>query len=409
MLDHYHQAAGAAEPKKTLSRAPPQRHDGQRILVVEDDPCIRSSLLALLTGEGYAVCCCENGIQALEVLGSSTPAPEVIILDLVLPVMDGWEFRVRQRADPRVAKIPVLAMSADISAKAAAIDADAYLRKPFEISAVLGEIDRIALDQGKLLHGQFLMTAGTLAASVAHEIKNPLTFVLGNLEFASHAVGRMAGDLLRQGRTSLPSPSAAADAIVTALTEVERSIKEALGGLDQINSIAGDLGLLGRRPEVRRERVALRSVMDSAIGMAAHHIRRHARLVRDYADAPIVMADRTRLTQVFLNLLINASQALPDKADGCNEIRVRIHRCRGDAIVEVEDTGSGIAPEMASRLFEPFFTTKAAREGTGLGLSISRDIVQALGGMIEFTSVVGKGTRFRVILPVCPTENPASA
>jgi two-component system NtrC family sensor kinase len=409
MLSHSFEATAASEPRKTPTRRPPQGdHEGQRILVVEDDPSIRGSLLTVLTLEGYPVSCCEDGNQALEFLANTRPSPVVIILDLMLPVMDGWEFRVRQRADPRIAKIPVLAISADSSAKAAAIDADAYLRKPFDVSSVLHEIDRIALERGRVVHRESLVTVGTLAASVAHEIRNPLTFVLGNLEFASRGVSRAAGDVALLRRESLPSPAAAGDAVVASLTEVERSIQEALVGLDRISSIAGDLGLLGRRPDARRERVALRPVMESAIRMAAHHIQGRARLVRDYADVPTVMADRTRLTQVFLNLLVNACQALSEDAAWSNEIRVRILRSHRDAIVEVEDTGVGIAPEAASRLFEPFFTTKGAREGSGLGLSISRDIVQTLGGMLDFTSVLGKGSRFRVVLPISLPEIAAS-
>ena len=371
------------------------------ILVVEDDPEIRGSLRDLLVDDGFSVSCCENGYEALDLLGTTTSLPGAIILDLMLPVMDGWEFRLRQRTDARLAKIPVLAISADSSAKAAAIDANAYLRKPFRASDVLRELETILGQRDQLEHTQGLIALGTVAAEVAHEVKNPLTYILGNLNITRDYLPRMIGDVDSIQQTPLtPQAAEACASLVGRLADSETLLRDVGIGVDRIHAIAQDLGLLVRRSESDQERIGIQVAVESAVRLASHHIRHRARLVRDYQDAPVVVGDRTRLTQVFLNLLVNASQALRDDRSSDNEIRVKIHREEREAVVDVEDTGVGIPAAVADQMFEPFFTTKAASQGTGLGLSISRRIVLSHGGRLEFDSEPGKGSRFRVILPI---------
>jgi signal transduction histidine kinase len=137
--------------------------------------------------------------------------------------------------------------------------------------------------------------------------------------------------------------------------------------------------------------------------MAANVVRSRARLVKEYGEPPGVRANEGKLFQVFLNLVINAAQAIPEGKREEHEIRLvtRVD-AEGRAVVEVRDTGCGIKPEHQGRIFEPFFTTKAAGEGTGLGLSICHTIVRALGGDIALESLPGRGTTFRVLLPPSP-------
>jgi len=143
----------------------------------------------------------------------------------------------------------------------------------------------------------------------------------------------------------------------------------------------------------------LARVMDLAVNMSFNEIRHRARLVKDYQDAPLVEADESRLAQVFINLLVNAAQALPEGYAHCNEIRVSIRTALdGRALVEIRDTGCGIVPDVLPRIFDPFFTTKPVGLGTGLGLSICHGIVTALGGEISVDSIVGEGTVFQVVL-----------
>jgi CheY-like chemotaxis protein len=154
-----------------------------RLLVVEDDDMIREALTELLRDEGALVTPASNGREALQELRSGR-APDLILLDLMMPVMDGWEFRVDQRADPALASIPIIAMSADMSAKARAIAADAYLRKPLDFSELVGRI-RSVVDHAAAQRAAAADTAAafaTMAAEIAHEINNPLTYLMANLQ-----------------------------------------------------------------------------------------------------------------------------------------------------------------------------------------------------------------------------------
>ena len=404
MLETYSQPANNPDLDPRPSSEAVVGHN-RRVLVVEDDPGIRSGLCDLLADIGYTTLCCEDGQQAFQILATASPAPEVIILDLMLPVMDGWEFRLRQRADPRLAKIAVLAISADGSAKAAAIDADAFLQKPFRASDVQRELDGILHRRECLEHSQSLMAMGTVVASVAHELKNPLTFVMGNMDLATRARAQMAEKLATLREASLPTPASdLCQALENGLADFDEASQEARVGLDRILSITQDLGLLAHKPEARRDRFSLRSPLESAIRMTAPQIQRQATLVRDYLGDPMVVGDWARLTQVFLNLLVNAAQAVTELDVGRGAIRIRL-RCIGEsAAIDVEDNGVGISPELAAQVFQPFFSTKPAGEGSGLGLAISREIVGAHGGTIEVSSQPGQGSRFRVTLPLASTQ-----
>ena len=174
-----------------------KRATGRTLLVVEDDADIREALDGLLSMEGFRVTGCSNGREALDVLHVSA-RPDLILLDLMMPVMDGWQFRVAQKDDPQLATIPVLALSADATAKAAAIDADAYLKKPVDYETLIDTIDRLLVAsehrelQARLAQTDRLTSLGTLAAGVAHEINNPLAYVLLNLGFVAEALPQPA-------------------------------------------------------------------------------------------------------------------------------------------------------------------------------------------------------------------------
>ncbi|HVV48917.1 MAG TPA: response regulator [Polyangia bacterium] len=175
-----------------LASAPLQ---GLRLLVVEDDETIRESLSELLRDEGATLQTASNGREALETL-HAPPAPDLILLDLMMPVMDGWEFRVAQRADQALAGIPLIAMSADRSAKASAIAADAYIGKPLDISDLVGRIRRIVdeTQEKRRAAADSAAAFGLLAAEIAHEINNPLTYVLANLHVLAEKFPAGSGD-----------------------------------------------------------------------------------------------------------------------------------------------------------------------------------------------------------------------
>jgi CheY-like chemotaxis protein/two-component sensor histidine kinase len=185
--------------------------------------------------------------------------------------------------------------------------------------------------------------------------------------------------------------------------ELDDELRDAREAADRVRSIVRDLNVLSRGDDEARVAVEVPKVLDSTLRIAWNEVRHRARLVRQYERVPLVHASESRLGQVFLNLLLNAAQAIPEGHADTNEITVATRTDKsGCAVIEVTDTGAGIAPDVLPRLFTPFFTTKAAGVGTGLGLAICHRIVVGLGGDIAVESVVGRGTTFRVTMPAAP-------
>jgi signal transduction histidine kinase len=362
----------------------------ERILLVEDDRSIREALRGILEDEGYAVTTADNGRRALEHLRSGE-APDLIVLDLRMPIMDGWEFRAMQKADPVLSAIPVLAISADGSAKAAAIDAAAYLRKPLStgvmlnaIRRILGEAERKRL-LGRLEEAERFAALGRLAASVGHEINNPLAYVSMNLDLVAIQFNRYRSEILAPAED---------------LADVGVMLKECRGGLDRIRDIVKDLQRLSRRPGATREMFSLNTLLDESLAMARNHVQHRAIVQKHYADLPMIAGDRSAIGQVMLNLILNAAQALPDGRAESHRITLRTRADEGVVIIEVGDTGPGIPIEVLPHIFDPFFSTKPIGDATGLGLAVSYRIVADHGGRIEVDSEEGRGSLFRVLLPI---------
>jgi PAS domain S-box-containing protein len=218
-----------------------------------------------------------------------------------------------------------------------------------------------------------LASVGMVAASVAHEIMNPLTYVLANLDFATG--GREMDDVRRT-----------------------RALIEAREGAKRMQQIVWDLRALGRAGGEELFYVDARSVLETALRLSGPEVGRTSRVTLDLQEVPGVLASESRLCQVFINLLVNAAQAMEDREAGEREIKVRTRHDEGANLVAVDiaDNGVGIASGLLERIFEPFYTTK--QSGTGLGLSISKDILERMGGRIAVESAVGKGTTFTVWL-----------
>ena len=249
----------------------------------------------------------------------------------------------------------------------------------------------------KLALADRMVSVGTLAAGVAHELNNPLAYVNANITFLSEQVDHLS--------TLLP-PSARADAEVTdVLHQLVEAARDTRDGVERMRAIVLDLRTLSRADETSVGPVELGPVLDSCVNVAWNELKHRARLVKDLEPLPAVRGSAGRLGQIFLNLLVNAAQAIPEGRAEEHEIRVSARRLGGDRVaIEVSDTGCGIAPEVLPRIFDPFFTTKPPGVGTGLGLSIVHGIVTAMKGEIRVESVVGRGSTFRVVLPVAAPD-----
>jgi signal transduction histidine kinase len=236
----------------------------------------------------------------------------------------------------------------------------------------------------QLLFADRLATMGQLAASVGHEINNPLAFILSNLGYAQEELQRTQGMPSSEEREELLS-----------------ALSEAREGAERVRLLVQDLKLLSRQDDTEVGPVDMGSVLRSASKMAAHEVRNRARLVVETDGVPPVQGNGARLCQVFLNLLINAAHAITPGQVARNEIRLSARKSQGShVVVEVRDTGCGIPPENLERIFKPFFTTKPVGVGSGLGLSVCHRIITTHGGDISVESVVGQGTTFRVLLPL---------
>jgi PAS domain S-box-containing protein len=240
----------------------------------------------------------------------------------------------------------------------------------------------------RLAQADRLAALGTLAAGVAHEINNPLAYVMLNLEWVARKLPGVRSD------------AASLEGLTAMLTEARQ-------GVERVSTIVRELRSFSRIDGEMRAPVDLGAVVESALKIAGHEIRPRARVITSCEPVRPVLASESRLEQVVVNLLLNAAQAMPsDRIDG-NEIRVSV-RPDGDghAVLEVTDNGPGVPADVLPRIFDPFFTTKPVGLGTGLGLSICHGIVMSLGGRIAVYSEPGEGASFRVRLPTVEPRGP---
>jgi signal transduction histidine kinase len=364
-----------------------------RVLLVEDSDDDELLLLHELRRGGYAplVTRTQSSRGFLDALEQESP--DVIISDHTVPGYGGLMALADLKASGK--DIPFILVSGTVgeSVAVAAMRAGAhdYVLKG-DLSRLPLAVEREVLDcqvraertrmRERLLLSERLVSVGTLAAGVAHEINNPLAIAMANLEC-------VLGGLAPGSDPLGPRMRAYAESL--------RDIDEAL---KRIRDIVRDVKLFSRPQESETTAVDVRSVIDASVRMALKEIRQRVRVVKEFGAVPLVTANESRLGQVVLNLIVNAAHAVPEGRADDNPLRL-ITRTLGDgrAIIEVADTGCGIPKEHLERIFDPFFTTKPAGVGTGLGLAICHTIVAELGGEIEVDSEVGRGTTFRVILP----------
>jgi PAS domain S-box-containing protein len=243
--------------------------------------------------------------------------------------------------------------------------------------------------QEQLMVSDRMSAIGTLAASVAHEINNPLAAMVGNLQLALADAQTVDGGGLEPARVK-DLGDELADSVVCA---------------GRIAEIVRDLRVFARAQEAVSGPVDVQEVVESALRLARNELHHRAQVTRDWRPVPMVRGSAARLGQVFLNVIVNAAQSIEAGRAETNRVTVRTRELEpGQVAVEIQDTGCGMVPETLRRAFEPFFSTKAPGTGTGLGLPISRKLLDEMGGRIEIESTPGKGTLTRVVLPAARDE-----
>jgi len=251
---------------------------------------------------------------------------------------------------------------------------------------VVAIISEAASDAVSRATNERVAALGRIAAGVAHEVSNPLTYVYGNLELAMHELEAVLTRDPSQKRRLQP---------------VLDLLGEAVDGAERIRNVLADIGLLARGDASAHggNRADLREVATSALRMIGATVRASAELHLELGPAPLVSGSAARLAQVIVNLLTNALDALPARPSDANHIALTVAKAGSDACITVVDNGVGIPPSMLARVFDPFFTTTPVGRGVGLGLAITHAIVTSFGGRIDITSEVDVGTTVTVLLP----------
>jgi two-component system NtrC family sensor kinase len=419
-----------------------------RVLIAEDESLSRRLLESYLRQWGHEVTAAADGAEAWRLfVAGEFP---LVLTDWVMPEVDGLELirRIRERPEPRYVYIILLTAKAQKEDVIQGLDAgaDDYVSKPFDrgelrvrlqageriirLEHTLAEQNRqLRETQAALVQSEKLASLGQLAAGVAHEINNPLAYVLNNVAVLRRDVTAAVEvlDRYRAGRESLArlEPDLAAEAarleeaidLAYVQAHLPRMFEKTLEGLGRVRDIVKNLRDFARLDEADFKEADLNAAIESTLEILRHEIRQKSLVIqKHFGDVPAVACHPGKINQVFLNILVNAVHACSPGGT----IEVWTHR-EGEAgaaplqpvvaaqgssadgvVVEVKDTGSGIKPEHLQHLFEPFFTTKPVGQGTGLGLSVSYGIVRDHGGAIEVESEVGKGSLFRIRLPLRP-------
>jgi two-component system NtrC family sensor kinase len=411
-----------------------EEHD-RRILIVDDEEAVRN-LFASYLGETY---CCEtagDAQQALEILAREPFA--LVLSDIQMPGLGGIELlrkiierypetaviiitgvdRTQRVIDAiRVGAYDYLLKPCDLDVLSLCVDralerrlllrnARRYKRdleaRNVELARQKTELERL---QEQIIQSEKMASLGLMAAGVAHELNNPAGFIYSNVDLLRKHTARLEECLGAYDRLALPPDIAAQVIDIKKRTDYENLVRDLDSiladcylGAERIRDVVKDLRLFSRLDEAEIKRVDLNEGIEVTLRLLSGYYKSgHITLLRDYGELPPINCYAAQLNQVWMNLLVNAAQAI-----GENEGQVRIKtRCDGrTVIVSVTDTGKGILPDDLKSIFDPFFTTKPVGEGTGLGLSISHGIIERHGGTIAVDNTPGVGTTFTITLPV---------
>jgi signal transduction histidine kinase len=370
-----------AEPPEAAeeSAAPARR---ERILVVEDNPDMRRFLTQLLSLH-YRVTAAQDGQEGLEKVREEHP--DLVLSDVMMPRLSGYDLTSRLKTDPRTHDIPVILLTAkrgvDPTLEGFSQGADDYLGKPFNTRELLARVRaqlRLRDLAQQLAQAQKMSMLGTLSAGLAHEVRNPINCIANSVpvlrKILSHREGGN-GD----GRVAAEILDLIAD------------------GAERIDALVRDLLRFSHQDQAEVTGWSPTAELESTLKLLKHRVQ-EVRVVKELRFAGEIEGRPSQLNQVLMNLLDNALRAVGPEG----EIRIRTDRDGAGLRLTVEDDGPGIAPEVLPRIFDPFFTTREVGEGTGLGLHLTRQIVEAHGGRIHASSTPGHGALFTVWLPERP-------
>ncbi len=388
-------------------------NDRHKILVVEDSNFIRNLLVKSLR-EHYDVLVAGNGEEALAI--AFKELPKLILLDIVMPLMDGYEVCRRLKASLETKNIPVVFITSmdeeQDEAKGLAIGAIDYITKPFSEAIVLARVRNHVereMMESQLIQSSKLASIGLLASGIAHEINNPLGFVKSNIGNLDKFAGKLISftNKITNMLENYDIPQRIKDEINAEKEQInygyitkrmDDMLKSSKDGVERIKKIVADLKSFSRVDAAEVDEADINSLLDITLNILHNEHKDRITIKKVYGDIRPIKCFVSKINQVLLNLLINACHAIENEG----EIQLKTFE-KDDVInVEISDTGSGIQQEHMDKLFNPFFTTKPVGEGTGLGLSVSYGIIKQHSGIISVKSVLHKGSTFTIKLPLNP-------
>ncbi len=384
------------------------------ILIVDDSRSVLSFLSTQLKAASYSISTAENGQEAWELVEKGNI--DLILSDLEMPVMDGFELchLIKQHEEYRHMYFILLSTRKTIEdkVKGLSVGADDYIVKSTPKEELLARINagmrvrrlqqELKQTQSYIYQQEKMASIGQLAAGVAHEINNPIGFVTSNLatlkkynERLCHYINAVSSEI-KEGSQKEMAQLYKKYKIGFVQDDANDLINESLEGTVRVTKIVQGLKSFSRVDEAESKPVDLNECLKSTLNIVYNELKYTTTVHEEYGDLPLTRCYAQQLNQVFMNLLVNAGQAIEDKG----EITIRSWSENAFIYISISDTGCGIEPENINRLFEPFFTTKDVGKGTGLGLSISYHIVRKHEGCLTVKSKPGKGTTFTVSIPV---------
>ncbi|MGP8331728.1 MAG: response regulator [Methanosarcinaceae archaeon] len=402
-----------------------------KVLIAEDNMVSQNIMKKILGNQGYEVITANNGRQAWELIQKNDI--QIVITDWMMPEMDGPTLCRKIRA----ATLPNYVYLILLTAKDKREDlisgltsgADDFVTKPVNPNEVMARMqagervvkleENLKKSNAQLLQSEKMASIGQLAAGVAHEINNPTGFVSSNLRTLSEyqddieKVVREYRNLvknMKNTKTVEHCPSSISEQIKRIadleaevdidfiLNDVPDLIKESREGTERIKNIVIALKDFAHPGENKLKLADINKGIDSTLNVVWNELKYKSTVIKDYGDIPPVRCYPQQLNQVFMNLLVNAVQAIEKEG----EIRILTRALDGYVEIKISDTGQGIPDEDLSKIFDPFFTTKEVGKGTGLGLNVVYNIIQRHKATIDVESEVGKGTTFSMRLQTDP-------
>ncbi|MFB2975190.1 response regulator [Microseira sp. BLCC-F43] len=422
------------------------------ILIVDDNPNNIRVLFEFLHQSGFKVSVVKSGEAAIEKI--ALIQPDLILLDVMMPGIDGFETCRRLKADPKAKDIPVIFMTAladtEHKVKGLQIGAVDYITKPFHFSEVLARVNvhlalrnaRVQLinevaerkqiqkqlqqtlkelkkAQTQLIQNEKMSSLGQLVAGVAHEINNPVNFIYGNITHAEEYIQDLLR-LLQRYQQYYPNPVSQVQAELEAididflLEDLPKILDSMKLGTDRIRQIVQSLRIFSRTDEAEIKSVDIHEGIDSTLMILSHRLkafsnRPNIEIIKKYGNLPLVECYPGQLNQVFMNILNNAIDALEEAIDmqkiSTPSIAIRTEVVESKSIaISITDNGMGMAEDIKQKIFDPFFTTKPVGKGTGMGLSICYQIItEKHGGTLSCASQPGQGTELAIAIPLTQT------